>query len=425
MSIQISKLESFIEIDKNSDFPIQNLPYGIFQLIGEDNPRVGVAIGSYILDLAVLEIQGILGDRESNQVFNKRFLNDFMSKGKKFWDKTREKIQFLLNKEVPDLRDNETLRSQVVISMEKCELLLPVKTIDYTDFYASRDHAFNVGTMFRGPENALMDNWLHIPIGYHGRASSIILSGQKIKRPSSQLRPPGTEIPYFGPSKRLDYEFEMGIYVGVGNKLGEPIPISEADDRIFGMVILNDWSARDIQGWEYRPLGPFVGKNFASSISPWVVPMQALKPFEIELPPQDPEVLEYLKETKRKSYDITLEVYLLTEKMDIPVKLAKSNFKNLYWTMSQMLAHHSVTGCNMQTGDLMGTGTISGPTKESRASLLESSWGGKEPITLPNGEERKFLEDGDVVIMKAYTQNEDYRIGFGEVRTKILPANVK
>ncbi|OLS25091.1 MAG: hypothetical protein HeimC2_19630, partial [Candidatus Heimdallarchaeota archaeon LC_2] len=233
---------------------------------------------------------------------------------------------------------------------------------------------------------------------------------------------PGSEVPYFGPSKRLDYEFEMGIYVGIGNNLGEPIPIEKAEEHIFGMVILNDWSARDIQGWEYRPLGPFLAKNFASSISPWVVPLQALKPFEIELPPQDPEVLDYLKEEKRISYNITLEINLLTEKMDSPVNIAKSNFEFIYWTMSQMLAHHSITGCNMQTGDLLGTGTISGPTKESRASLLESSWGGKEPITLPNGEVRKFLEDGDVVIMKAFAQSDGFRIGFGEVRTKILPA---
>ena len=422
MSNHNTNLESFIEVDKDSDFPIQNLPYGIFQLIGENNPRVGVAIGTYILDLAVLEKRGVFGDRVTSPVFNKRYLNKFMEKGKKFWNEIRNKIQFVLSKENPELRDNIALKSEALISMDKCELLLPIKTTDYTDFYASKDHAFNVGTMFRGPENALMDNWLHMPIGYHGRASSIIISGQEIKRPSGQLKPPGSEVPYFGPSKRLDYEFEMGIYVGIGNNLGEPIPIEKAEEHIFGMVILNDWSARDIQGWEYRPLGPFLAKNFASSISPWVVPLQALKPFEIELPPQDPEVLDYLKEEKRISYNITLEINLLTEKMDSPVNIAKSNFEFIYWTMSQMLAHHSITGCNMQTGDLLGTGTISGPTKESRASLLESSWGGKEPITLPNGEVRKFLEDGDVVIMKAFAQSDGFRIGFGEVRTKILPA---
>ncbi|MHA2099444.1 MAG: fumarylacetoacetase [Candidatus Kariarchaeaceae archaeon] len=416
-------LESFIPVPKSSDFPIQNLPYAIFQQKGENNPRVGVAIGDYILDLSVLEENGIIDHDLDFNIFNERYLNKFMEQGKNVWRKIRSQIQQLLSKETADLRDNHVLRSKCLFEMNNCELLLPVKTTDYTDFYASKDHAFNVGSMFRGPENALMDNWLHIPIGYHGRASSIIVSGVNIKRPSGQLRPKGMDVPYFGPSKRLDYEFEMGIYIGIGNDLGEPISIENAYDHIFGLVILNDWSARDIQGWEYQPLGPFLAKNFASSISPWVVTLDALKEFQIELPHQDPEVLEYLKEKTRISYDITLEIDLHVDKMSETTRIAKSNFKYLYWTMSQMLSHHSITGCNMQTGDLLGTGTISGPTKDTYASLLESSWGGTETINLSNGEQRKFLEDGDTVIMRAYCENDNYRIGFGEVRTKILPAN--
>ncbi|MCE7736774.1 MAG: fumarylacetoacetase [Candidatus Heimdallarchaeota archaeon] len=416
-------IESFLKVDENSDFPIQNLPYGIFSEKGKNNPRVGVAIGDQILDLSILEKEELLPTNSDVNVFDQKYLNNFMELGRTVWKNVRSEIQRLLNKDTQDLRDNNQLRSKVFFKMQECDLLIPIKTTDFTDFYASRDHAFNVGTMFRGPESALMDNWLHIPIAYHGRASSIIVSGQDIKRPSGQLKPPTMDKPYFGPSKRLDYEFEMGIYIGVGNDLGEPIPIANTMDHIFGLVILNDWSARDIQGWEYRPLGPFNAKNFASSVSPWVVPIDALTDFQIELPTQDPEVLDYLKEDKRISFNITLDIELQTEKMDKPVLLGKSNFKNIYWTMNQMVAHHSITGCNMQTGDLLGTGTISGPTKESRASLLESSWGGKEPISLPNGEERKFLEDGDTVIMKAYCQNDKYRIGFGEVRTTILPAN--
>ncbi len=418
-------LRSFIDVPKHHPFPIQNLPYGVFYRKGSGEfPRVGVAIGDYVLDLSVLEDHGLFEGTpvHGSNVFHSSSLNEFMAMGREAWRSARQRVSELLRDQPGELRDNPELSEKALVKSENAELILPVEVGDYTDFYASRHHAFNVGTMFRGSENALMPNWLHLPVGYHGRASSVIVSGVDIHRPVGQTLPAGESSPVFGPSKRLDYEFEMGFFVGPGNKIGEPIPINKATEHIFGLVIVNDWSARDIQAWEYRPLGPFLAKNFATSISPWVVTLDALEPFATEMDAQDPLPLEYLQ-GERRTFDIVLETYLQTEKMDKPDRIMVSNFKNLYWSMEQMLAHHSVTGCNMQTGDLLASGTISGPGKESRACLLEMTWKGEEPVELSSGESRKFLEDGDTVIMTAYCVGNGYRIGFGEVRVKIMPAH--
>jgi fumarylacetoacetase len=294
-------------------------------------------------------------------------------------------------------------------------MLLPVNIGDYTDFYSSREHATNVGEMFRGKENALMPNWLHIPIAYHGRSSSIIISGENIKHPKGQTRPNPNEPPVFGPSKQMDFELEMGFFIGTGNKLGESITVENAEEHIFGMVIVNDWSARDVQAWEYVPLGPFLAKNFATSISPWVVTLDALKPFRTEGPAYEKELLPYLQTKGNPTFDINLEVRIQSEKMAEPVTICKSNYKYLYYNMSQHLAHHTVNGCNTRTGDMLASGTISGPTKDSRGSMLEITWRGIEPIKISSGEERKFIEDGDTIIMSAFAKGKDYTVGFGEV----------
>ncbi|RMG24594.1 MAG: fumarylacetoacetase [Methanobacteriota archaeon] len=414
-------LKSFIDYSSKHPFPIQNLPYGVFST-DEKSPRVGVAIGDYILDLQLLEEKGFFQDILDEPIFSNPFLNSFMAKGKDVWSRVRKTVSDLLQDKPGELRDNPELRQNALIPQSNATMHLPFKVNEFTDFYASIYHATNVGTIIRGPENALQDNWLHLPVGYHGRASSVILSGQDIHRPKGQIRPGGHEVPFFSPSRFLDFEFEMGFVIGQGNELGRSIPISEALDHIFGLVILNDWSARDIQGWEYRPLGPFTAKNFATSISPWVVTIEALEPFRTEREKQVPEPMEYLKTGSDACFDITLQTFLQTQNMTEPAMIMQSNFKYLYWTIDQMLTHHTVTGCNMQTGDLCGTGTISGPTKESRACLLELTWRGKEPLELPDGETRRALEDYDTVIMTAYAENEHYRVGFGEVKTQILPA---
>ena len=425
MNTEDPQLKSFIKVERNSDFPIQNLPYGIFSRTEDgENKKVGVAIGEFVLDLSVLEQQNLFEGIiiQDKAVFLSPTLNSFMELGRNVWVEIRRRISSFLQDKPGKLRDNEDLKKEAFVAMKDVTLHLPVQITDYTDFYASKHHAFNVGTMFRGPENALMPNWLHLPVGYHGRASSVIVSGIDIHRPMGQTIKPNEKKPTFGPSKRLDYEFEMGFFIGTENTLGKPIPINKAKDHIFGMVIVNDWSARDIQAWEYQPLGPFLAKNFATSISPWVVTLDALSPFIIEDKIQDPKPLPYLYEKNRVTYDITLEVHIKTEKMKQFQKIVTSNFKNLYWSMEQMLTHHSVTGCNMQTGDLLASGTISGSTKESRACLLETTWKGEEPFMLTSGEQRIFLEDGDSVLMTAYCQGGNYRIGFGDVEAKILPA---
>lgn len=416
-------MKSFIKYSPDSHFPIQNLPYGVFKPRPDGNPRIGVAIGGFILDLSVLEDEGLLKNSSSEKnLFNRSSLNLFMSQDKKVWKEIRTQLQSLLKEDNAELRDNKELRQEAFIEMQDAIMCLPVEIGDYTDFYSSKEHATNVGIMFRGKENALMPNWLHLPVAYHGRASSIVISGTDIVRPKGQTKPADAENPVFGASKLMDFELEMGFFIGNGNNFGNSISVDKAEEHIFGIVIVNDWSARDIQAWEYVPLGPFLAKNFATSISPWVVTLDALEPFRCASPKPEFEPLPYLQSKGDKTFDIQLHVYLQNEKLPEPFEICHSNFKYLYWNMPQQLAHHTVNGCNMQTGDLLASGTISGDTKESRGSMLEITWRGAEPIKLPNGEERKFINDGDTVIMSAYCEGEGYRVGFGEVSGKILPA---
>jgi len=410
-------LKSFIEVHPESDFPIQNLPYGIFSTTENPNPRVGTRLGDFVVDLAFLNEQKLFD--QQYPFFSDSSLNRFMSAGREVWTRIRQRLTDLLSVGGDTIWE-EAMRLRALISIQKVQMHLPVAISDYTDFYASREHATNVGIMFRGKENALMPNWLHLPVGYHGRASSVVLSGADVIRPRGQVAVNG--VPEFIASRSLDFELEMGFFIGTGNNLGEPISIENAHEHIFGMVLLNDWSARDIQAWEYQPLGPFLAKNFATSISPWVVTMDALAPFCVNAPKQDPAPLPYLKTDSANGLDLNLEVTLQSANMDVPQTISRSNMKYLYWSMEQMLAHHTVTGCNMRTGDLCGTGTISGPTEDSYGSMLELTWRGEKPIALPNNETRKFLQDGDTVVMKGYCQGDGYRVGFGEVMGRILPA---
>jgi len=346
-----------------------------------------------------------------------------MSLGRPIWKEIRHVLQRLLSKEESLLRDNKDLRSKAIIPMNEVEMLLPAEIGDYTDFYSSRNHAFNVGAMMRGKDNALQSNWVHLPVGYHGRSSSVVISSTPVRRPNGQMKDPAAEIGVFGTCKLLDFELEVALFVGPGNNLGEPISIENAYDHAFGLVLMNDWSARDIQGWEYVPLGPFTAKNFATSISPWIVTLDALEPFKVLLPPQDPKPLPYLTE-KSQSYDIDLKVFLHSEKMKYPQVISKSNFKFMYWSMNQQLAHHTITGCNLRPGDLLGSGTVSGPTEDSLGCMLELTSRGTKPITLhESNEERKFLQDGDTVTFTGVCHGDGYSIGFGECTGIILPAH--
>jgi fumarylacetoacetase len=417
-------MRSFIEVSSESHFPIQNLPYGVFRLKVGSQPVCGTAIGDYVVDLSILEQKGFFKNTSlgEEKVFQKPTLNTFMSKGREVWKQVRTVLQTALSDENPMFRDDTDLQKIALIPMKDVVMCLPASIGDYTDFYSSREHATNVGIMFRGKENALMPNWLHIPIGYHGRASSVVVSGTNVIRPKGQTKPAGEENPVFGPTKLLDFELEMGFFIGQGNTLGETISIDRTYDHIFGMVLVNDWSARDIQTWEYQPLGPFLAKNFATSISPWIVTMEALEPFRVKGPVQDPEPMEYLRSKGNWAYDINLDVFLKPDTSKEPFKISGSNFKYMYWNICQQLAHHTVNGCNTKTGDLMASGTISGPAKDSFGSMLELTWRGEHPITLPGGGERKFLNDGDTVIMSGYCSGDGYKVGFGEVTGKILPA---
>lgn len=418
-------LRSFIKVPARSHFPIQNLPYGVFRPKLGGAARIGVAIGDWVLDLSEVEKANLFrGPRLWGcNFFSRGSLNAFMAEGREVWIEARRRISELLRKGNPELRDNAWLRSRALVPMEQVELLMPAHIGDYTDFYSSRQHAENVGAMFRGKDNALMPNWLHLPVAYHGRASSVVVSGCDVRRPRGQTNPRDDRQPVFGPSRLLDFELETGFFVGPGNLLGYPVPIERAADHIFGMVLVNDWSARDIQKWEYVPLGPFLGKNFATSISPWVVTLEALEPFARAGPPQDPKPLPYLRSKGKWAYDIQLEVSLRTESMTEAHRICRTNFQNLYWNICQQLAHHTVTGCNLKPGDLLASGTISGPTPKSFGSMLELAWKGTRPIRLPGGEERKFLRDGDRVTMTGWCQGKGYRVGFGEVTAQILPAH--
>jgi fumarylacetoacetase len=411
-------LRSFINVDPTSDFPIQNLPYGVFSSKEGLAPRVGVAIGNYVLDLWELEQDGRL-DVGDIGVFA-GLLNPFMGLGPKVWSETRARISELLRDDHPELRDNDELRKRALVPMADVKLHLPIAVSGYTDFYSSKEHATNVGVMFRGKDNALQPNWLHMPIGYNGRASTVVVSGTKVRRPRGQLKPPNVDAPSFGPCKRLDFELEMGAVVGQASPLGEILTEAQAEVMIFGFVILNDWSARDIQQWEYVPLGPFQAKAFATSISPWVVTREALEPFRVSGPAQDPMPLPYLRQTGANNYDLELDVALRTGAMNAAQSICRTNFKYMYWSSVQQLVHHAACGCAMNVGDLLGSGTISGPEKHQRGSLLEISWNGSEPIELPGGATRTFLEDGDSLRMRGWCQGNGYRVGFGEVEGTIL-----
>jgi fumarylacetoacetase len=414
---------SFVPVTEESHFPLQNLPYGIFSPTPAEYPRAGVRIGDMVLDLSVIQDCGLLESAGLPEgIFSAPVLNPFMEMEYSRRRAVRLLLHGLLRDDEPTLRDDAVLRQRALLPVDSVTMHLPVAIGDYTDFYSSREHATNVGIMFRGKDNALMPNWLHLPVGYHGRASSINISGTPVRRPSGQVLPPDAEVPVFSPCRLMDFELEMGFFIGSGNAQGEPVPVSQAAEHIFGLVLVNDWSARDIQKWEYQPLGPFNAKNFATSISPWVVTLDALAPFRCPAPEQEPRPLAYLQENDRHTYDINLEVLLTAEDHDEGLRVCASNFKHLYWTMAQQLAHHTVTGCNLGTGDLLASGTISGPDKGSFGSMLEISWRGTEPVTLPGGGERKFLLDGDTVTMTAWCQGDGYRVGFGEVAGKVLPA---
>jgi fumarylacetoacetase len=408
----------FLPIPGDHPFPIQNLPYGVFSG-REKGRRVGVAIGDYVLDLSVLSEAGLL---PSYGVFAEPSLNAFIASGHELWNEVRATLQYLLDEETTTLSGNRRLRARALIPVQELTMHLPVAVGDYTDFYSSKQHAINVGSMFRDKNNPLPVNWLHLPVAYHGRASSLVISGTSIRRPRGQTKRPEATTPGFGPSLELDFELEIGYFIGRGNTLGEPISVTDAQQHLFGIVLVNDWSARDLQRWEYVPLGPFLAKNFSTSISPWVVPMAALQPFRVAGPKQDPPPLPYLSGGQDCAYDISLEVKLQTAAMAEPNIISRTNFKEMYWSMNQQLAHHTVTGCNLRPGDLLASGTLSGAEKSSYGSLLELAWAGKEPLELPNGERRSFLEDGDTVILTGYAQGDGYRIGLGEVRGTILPA---
>ena len=414
-------LRSFVEVDPASDFSIQNLPYGVFSSRDGLAPRVGVAIGNHVLDLWELEQDGRLDVGELG-VFAAAMLNPFMALGPNVWSRTRVRISELLRHDNPELRDNEELRRRALVPMADVKLHLPIAVAGYTDFYSSKEHATNVGIMFRGKDNALQPNWLHMPIGYNGRASTVVVSGTPVRRPRGQLKPPNVDLPSFAPCKRLDFELEMGVVIGQASALGDMLSEQQAEQMIFGFTLLNDWSARDIQQWEYVPLGPFQAKAFATSISPWIVTREALEPFRMQGPVQDPAPLPYLRQAQPNNYDLELEVALRAAAMNAGVNICRTNFKYMYWSSVQQLVHHASSGCAMKVGDLLGSGTISGPDKHQRGSLLEISWNGAEPVELAGGIRRTFLEDGDLLVMRGWCQGDGYRVGFGEVEGTILPA---
>ncbi|RLD66257.1 MAG: fumarylacetoacetase [Bacteroidetes bacterium] len=416
------ELKSWIEVDSNSDFPIQNIPFGVFRTKLGGDGRCATRIGDCVIDLSELASLGYFDDLKFDiSVFFREKLNSFIALGKDITNAVRNRIAEIFSLSNEDLQHNTSNRMLVMFKLEEVDMLLPIEIGDYTDFYSSIEHATNVGRMFRDPENALLPNWKHIPVGYHGRSSSIVVSGTNIYRPKGQVKPNDTTEPLFTASRLMDFELEMAFVTGRKSELGDSITVDKADEYIFGMMIFDDLSARDIQKWEYVPLGPFLGKSFGSVLSPWVVTMEALQPFRVSGPNQEPKVLPYLEFEGNRNYDINLEVYLQPEGGN-PNKISQSNHKYLYWNMAQQLAHQTVNGCNINVGDLYASGTISGPTEDSYGSMLELSWGGKKTIILDDGEERKFINDNDTIIMKAFAEKDGMRIGFGECITKILPA---
>lgn len=416
-----SKHKSWLNIPKDSDFSIQNIPFGVVQ---KEDGKICVAsrIGDLVIDLATLHHYGYLSSLPySIDDLSSHSLNKMMKKGKATSSQLRNRIAELFNANNTELKNEKTHLEEIIIEVSKCKNLMPVEIGDYTDFYSSIEHATNVGTMFRDPNNALLPNWKYIPVGYHGRASSIILSGEEIHRPKGQQKPKDDEPPVFGPCKLLDFELEMAFLTFDGKALGDSISTAEAEDYIFGMVLFNDWSARDIQKWEYVPLGPFLAKNFASSISAWIVTLDALEPFRVKGPEQDPKVFQYLEYAGNKNIDINLEVYIQPEHSEESL-VCSSNYKYMYWNQNQQLAHHTINGCNIKAGDMYASGTISGKDKTSYGSMLELSWKGTQPLKLNDGSERKFIQDGDTVIMRGFSEKNGIRVGFGEVSSKVLPS---
>lgn len=415
-------LKSWIEIPENNDFPIQNIPFGIIKT-GRSQPRMATIIGDIVIDLSALAELEYFDDLSMDtSVFYMPIINDFMALGKETTRAVRNRISAIFQHDNAELRDNENHKGQILYDVNTVSNMMPIEVGDYTDFYSSREHATNIGTMFRDPENALLPNWLHLPVGYHGRASSIVVSGTPIHRPKGQQMPAGADKPVYGASKLLDFELEMGFVVGQSSKLGASVSTDEAEDYIFGLCLFNDWSARDIQKWEYVPLGPFLGKSFASSISPWIVTLDALDHFRISGPEQnEPEVLPYLQYKGDKRYNINLEVLLQPEDSEAQT-ISRSNFKYMYWNMCQQLAHHTVNGCNLNVGDMCASGTISGTTPNAYGSMLELSWRGTKPLPISDGSERKFIQDGDTLILRGFGEKDGLRIGFGEVSGKVLPA---
>lgn len=415
-------LKSWVHIPSDSHFPIQNIPFGIFKT-NQSSPRVGTRIGDFVLDLLKVAEADYFSDIQiSKDVFNQSFLNDFMACGKKITNAVRLRISELLQNETK--YDLQKYAENFLIPIEKVELLMPVKVGDYTDFYSSEEHATNVGTMFRDPENALLPNWKHLPVAYHGRASSIVVSDTPIYRPYGQTLPNSSKNPIYGASRLVDFELEMAFIIGKNNPSGHQVSTADAEEFIFGFVLFNDWSARDIQKWEYVPLGPFLAKNFASSISPWVVTLEALEPFRTESPTQNPTVLPYLQYEGMKNFDISLEVQLQPQKSENQT-ICQSNSKYLYWNINQQLAHHTVNGCNIQVGDMCASGTISGSSADSFGSMLELTWKGSKPLKMSDGSERKFLQDFDTVTMIGYAEKNGIKVGFGEVKGQILPSPKK
>lgn len=422
MELSIPRLESFIKGASESVFPIYNLPYGVFHHKDNNHPHIGAAIGNYVLDLTLLENEGLLKSGVDQSLFSHGSLNMFASQGQTVWNTVRRRIQSLLSTDNQELQGNDSLLLNSLIPQCDVRMLLPFKIEGFSDFYASEHHATNVGKLFRGKENALLPNWKFLPVGYNGRASTVFVSGKEITRPKGQIKMPDIEKPIFAPTNKLDFELEMGIFIGTGNPDGRRINVENASPHIFGLVLLNDWSARDIQSFEYQPLGPFLSKSFATSISPWVVPLEALQKVMAPLPKQMPESVDYLKQAAPKLPDIKLKVEIKPKGSSIKTTICETTPTELYWSMEQILAHHTVNHCIMKPGDLLGTGTISGPNRENWGSLLEISFNGTQPIKLNSGAERTFLEDGDSVIITGYCETEHYKIGFGCLEGTIISA---
>ncbi|HTL82493.1 MAG TPA: fumarylacetoacetase [Bacteroidia bacterium] len=412
---------SWVEVAQGSDFPIQNLPFGIFKT-AEHSPRAGIAIGDRILDLFAAAEAGFFDELQfDRKVLQQSTLNSFIGLGKDLTSKVRNRVAEILDVNFSGLKEQRGAIEKCLLPMKEATMLMPVHVPDYTDFYSSYDHAMNMGKMFRDPENALLPNWKHIPVGYHGRASSIVVSGTSFYRPKGQMKPADADYPVFGPTKLLDFELETAFIISKPTQLGDSIPCNRADEYIFGMVLFNDWSARDIQSWEYVPLGPFLGKNFCSVVSPWIVTLEALEPFRVAGYIQEPKVLDYLIGEPERNIDIKLEVAIKPEKGEETI-VCRSNYRYMYWTMEQQLAHHTVNGCNMNVGDMLASGTISGPEEGSFGSMMEITWRGTKPLKMSDGSERKFINDNDTVIMRGYSELNGVRVGFGECASKVLPA---